>query len=408
MRARRVFISHSAKLPAEEAVLGRLRDELKAKGWVVLLDRDELKLGVGWRHTLNLWIGACDAAVVLLSESALESTFVAYESSILSYRRRFDPSFELVPFLLAPVDRARVGASRFAPAQLEEIQWVGERIDADAGIAAIVQRLDAAVPKETPIDAVAKLVASLLESTPPPIVEQELARLRADVDVWLPDEQKPKRLAYALLEAGLQRGHETFMVLASWLPEPSMTSVRDLIEFVGASWLDGSLFARIPDAMKSQHALAMSGTKSETARMCLVRACARRPSKLWYFTSVDGVVGERTLEELLVLVRAALCDLLPCKEHELDGELRDLAALPEPVFVSLPSRGLDARTLRGLRDRLPGVTFFLLTGHPPPLPAELSAAAVTYLDPDFDSQVEGYHVAQYKAKLRLLLQERSP
>jgi len=403
MRARRVFVSHSAKSPAEVAVLERLRLALEQAGFAVLLDREELRLGEGWRHTLNLWIGGCNAAVVLLSEGALASPYVAYESAVLSYRRQFDPTFHLIPLLFAPVDRARVQASRLNPAVLSELQWVGELVAPDAGITAITARLADVVAQDTPVDRAAKLVAWLLEKTPEYVLDQEITRLGIDVGGWLPEQAKLTRLAYGLLGAGLERGHDSFMVLAGFVRDDSQEAVNDLIDVVGSSWVDCSTLDRIPGAWRSQQPVALSGYKTETARMYLVRACERRPSRLWRLATVDGVVGERTLDDLRVLVRSALCTTFGVSEEGLDKELEieEQQKEKEPLFVALPSPSVDAETLRALRGEFRGVTFFLLTGHPPPR-AQLSAATVLYLDPDIEQEAELYHVAQYKAKRRLL------
>ena len=89
----KVFISHSAKEEATKRLLDRLYAKLEQDGQAVRLDREDLVLGDNWRSVLNFWIGGCNAAVVLLSPAALESSFVNYEVSILTYRNRMDRDF---------------------------------------------------------------------------------------------------------------------------------------------------------------------------------------------------------------------------------------------------------------------------------------------------------------------------
>jgi hypothetical protein len=126
----RIFISHSSFDPPSSArdgiastpeadaaeehaalaldVRDKLATALRAAKHAVLLDKQGLGLGDRWRSVLNLWIGGCDAAVVILSQKALGSTYVAYEASILSHRHSAPgSSFQLIPVFIPPVDRVQ-------------------------------------------------------------------------------------------------------------------------------------------------------------------------------------------------------------------------------------------------------------------------------------------------------------
>src|ERR1051325_1167621 len=114
----RVFISHSA---TGETETERLRDELSAalrKEFDVRLDKDNLEPGEMWRSKINSWLGGCHAAVVLLTRNALASAFVAYEVSVLTYRR----DVIVIPVFLDDVDDAAVRASRLSPTVIQERQ----------------------------------------------------------------------------------------------------------------------------------------------------------------------------------------------------------------------------------------------------------------------------------------------
>lgn len=90
----RVFISHSARDDDNATkLLNELRAGLEAvkdadgnQKFAVLIDKDNLELGVLWRQTLNTWIGGCDVAIALLTEKALNSDYVLYETTVLRYR----------------------------------------------------------------------------------------------------------------------------------------------------------------------------------------------------------------------------------------------------------------------------------------------------------------------------------
>jgi len=118
----RVFISHSAKEDEAETLLDKLYEKLTAADYPVLLDKMRLESGKPWRPTLNYGIGGCEAAVILISEAALESNWVAYETSLLAYRRHLEPDFGLFPVVLSNVNSAKIKASPLSPSAVTEIQ----------------------------------------------------------------------------------------------------------------------------------------------------------------------------------------------------------------------------------------------------------------------------------------------
>src|SRR5687767_13081718 len=103
----RVFVSHStAPEPTNEderqadATLRSLAAALESAGYLVQLDRQGLKGGMAWRSVINGWIQTCEAAVLVISDRAMTSDFVAYEASVLGYRRQVDAQFRLIPLHL--------------------------------------------------------------------------------------------------------------------------------------------------------------------------------------------------------------------------------------------------------------------------------------------------------------------
>jgi hypothetical protein len=101
----RIFISYSSQETAATAVRDALAAALEASGsYTSLVDVITLEPGDRWRCRINLWLGACDAAVALLSETALASPYVIYENSVLAYRREVhDPDLLILPVLLGEV-----------------------------------------------------------------------------------------------------------------------------------------------------------------------------------------------------------------------------------------------------------------------------------------------------------------
>lgn len=125
----RVFISHSAKDRVAAAVLNKLNDGL-SKNFEVLLDKQRLSAGVEWQLEIFSWLGHCHAAVILLSEDALKSSWVLQESTILNWRRQYEKQFTIIPALLPSVSEDSLDDGWFSAINLRRIQMVkGETAD---------------------------------------------------------------------------------------------------------------------------------------------------------------------------------------------------------------------------------------------------------------------------------------
>ncbi len=96
-----VFISHSARGDAlAMAVLGKIEQGLRARTHTPLVDQSGIEPGDEWRPQLVDWLARCDAAVVLLNQAALDSTWVRREVNILMWRRALGAPLLVVPVLL--------------------------------------------------------------------------------------------------------------------------------------------------------------------------------------------------------------------------------------------------------------------------------------------------------------------
>jgi len=125
-RKARIFISHSATEKAALAIREALLQALHgAQAYEILPDVGMLQPGEGWRSRINLWLEACDAAIVLLSEAALTSPRVTYETSVLAHRfATWDSSLLILPVVLGDVSPASLKKSYLEPAWLEEKELV--------------------------------------------------------------------------------------------------------------------------------------------------------------------------------------------------------------------------------------------------------------------------------------------
>ncbi|MFE7649905.1 toll/interleukin-1 receptor domain-containing protein [Streptomyces phaeoluteigriseus] len=115
-----VFISHSARGDAFAMdVLQKIEQELAAKGHTPLVDQSAIPPGQEWRAEVVDWLARCDAAVVLLNEKALKSSWVRREVNILMWRRALG-----APLLVIPVLLGSLGTGAVKEAGLEELRPV--------------------------------------------------------------------------------------------------------------------------------------------------------------------------------------------------------------------------------------------------------------------------------------------
>jgi len=92
----RLFVSHSSKNDASLGLLSKICNKLQNhdNGCHVLVDKSGLYPSVDWEQRLDEWLAECHAAVILVTEAALESWWVLKEATILKWRWGLDPNFK--------------------------------------------------------------------------------------------------------------------------------------------------------------------------------------------------------------------------------------------------------------------------------------------------------------------------
>lgn len=418
----RVFISHSAKEPDTGAFLFELRDALSREvngehQFEVLLDKDGLQLGDYWRSTLNLWIGGCDAAIVLLSPSALKSTFVAYEASILSYRKTVDPNFRLFPVLIKPVRHEDVIESPLKPSQITEIQDVTV-IDNNTSVAAIEAILDGLAGLnryKTPAERHATELAKILQKLDKEDLEFEAARLDIDLSTWIPNEDLALTLALKLIGAGLTKASPTIKALrARFIPLRRRELTQLMIDLVASSWVDYKAAAILPKVARARkrQCVAVPACKELTATMYVIVAglldSNRLPIDPWLAPGVPAIVGEvinpqKAPPELIVSIEKALRTSLKVgKSQDFKKALKNQTD-HEPVFLALPSNpGIPAKWLEDLQENFPGVTFFLLLGEHELKEQNVHNENIVLLDPCLTKECEEIFCTTYEEETEYL------
>lgn len=397
----RIFISHSSKELAGEQFRDELAKRLRAAGYRVLLDKDELELSQDWRPTLNAWIGGCDAAVLLVSEAALKSSYVAYEASLLAYRHEQEQGrFKLIPVYLPPVTEKQLEESPLEPARVADVQAIRANVPQEEAIERILQYLDEHVPSESVAEQHARRLCGLIKNVDSVDLEATAHKIGAALAPWTPGLELPMKVALCLMASGLELAARGVRVFRSRLR--GVATLEEVMTLIATSWVDCRSAAAIGKAEKHPGLLAINGADPRTAWLYVVGACDYPVGDSWRVAQVDGVVGGGGVEELKQLVRSALARRLGVTPTQVGETVRDITEEGEPVFVTLPLSGMNLAALTDLRAEFPGVTFFFLTGSELP-PDELARqAGIEVLHPLLEPGIEQPFWLLYEKKLNYL------
>ena len=394
----RVFISHSATGDAATlATLHQLRTRLDGD-FSVLVDQD-LQPGTSWRHTLNTWIGACDAAVLLLTEKALLSDFVAYEVGILTYRENHagDKKCKVIPVFLPPVDYKAVQAAKgFGPAQLNETQAVIAKTTEEQ-----IQKIEAALVGVkcgiTPLDDQEIFLENLFSSPSFPLakVEQALSQLGVTLDGW--DVNPCRSLALAFLSRGLDKSTlKRIDELRGYIKDGE--SLEALFEIVATSWIDlrsVRSLERIATGAQKGRVLALNAAGHLIASKYVHRAGNRPPTDPWPMAPVTATdLSAKALQR--EIDRAIRQQIGLSESEDLKEALETMESLlDKPVLVALPAAGVSDSILAQLRATFPTVTFFLLAGDEEPVLQCILQQQIEILEPRLQAGFESAFTSQY-------------
>lgn len=366
----RVFVSHSAKDEKAKAIQAALVKELgteeNKKHFTLLMDKYTLKPGDAWRAHINLWLGACDVAVVLLSEPALISAYVMYELSVLSYRRSQPGSkFVILPVYIGKVDAGRLKKSRLDPTQLTEIEAFREQ-DPEKLAALIVNELTQyGALDERPIDRVVDTIRTLLDGIPETPLKKAMEALAMEIP-WQADADLTGIFALRLLSVGMEAAMPALIKLRPALKNEPET-MQQLVHLVACSWVDMKAVGQLPRVARAPagRAVALNADDATTAQMYHIAASSGEDT--WMFTTCSTACqpkpNQTFAEALVETVAEQLRTYLSLKPSaNLKNTLKILSDSGQVVLVAMPWAGLDESCVRKLEDELGGATFFFLTG----------------------------------------------
>lgn len=382
----KIFISHSS---TADPFAGLVREAVSAglRRFDVLVDMEALEPGDEWASVLYHWLAECHAAVILLNQEALRSTWVRREVNILLWRRALGYPLKLVPAIiggLKPRDISEAGFGELEPFQFARIPGSARTPEAAEKLAAkIVSRFAGLSPSaldKTPMGAWANAIASDLSEVKSLDSLVAAARELRVEEGWLNQVRDPHEgcrfVAHQLLAHGRDlRVYHAIAKIADFTPVEWLSR---LIDKVGPTWVDGEV-ARVllaPDGRQSR-TFILNARKPQTAEHYIGRAtCCAHDG--YAYETVSAVAGEAFVEEFVRDCRNAVRALLRIPP---DWEIEDALPLPgeEPqqmtfliVYPGKTRMALVAEGVRTVQALFPWLTVVLLAGDVPPTQADLT------------------------------------
>lgn len=375
-----VFVSHSSTHDAyAEWVRASVCERLRKKHYDVLVDADVLKAGDEWRSLLYHWLAQCHAAVLLLSDSALDSTWVRREVNLLLWRRALGSRVQIVPALLGDVRSDRIKSAGLS--ELELLQFArlpnstSTKADALALAAKITDRFVALTTEPATDDPMRKWI-NRITSRLRKVDEMEglLDAARAlnvtdeDLDqVRLPE--GPRFLAHQLLGHPSHKiGQRTVKAIAALSEYMEGWWAAALIEDVVPTWVNAeSARLLLTAAQQPDHAVVLLNARDQhTGVDYIARATCNARYGYWHEV-VGTTVGEDVVSELLVAFEKAVARLL---NVEPAWTLEEVPERDGTCFLVVDPAGarleLVATAVRALQDRFPWLIVVVLVGDTAP------------------------------------------
>jgi len=397
-----VFISHSAKDGLAKSVLEKLRTALNPD-FEVLLDQDKLEPNDVWARELAIWMGLCNAAVIIFSKDALKSAWVLKEATILRWRRDSDPDFVIVPILLPGVDAKKLKKEkRFEPLSLNEIQ-MAVADTADAAVDKVLKRLAPMKnlgEKKTPLHKLEDTIATRLyelEDKSPNVLREAAAILGVQI-LWQSNNRYSQQLARALLIADFSKVSEAVLAIAEYLSEEAAIYI---IERLAPFWVNAQAVARLHElvqAPNNQRAICVNGKLGPfTPKQYLSRARISLPA--WISASISPQNGNEENPQLQMQsiereIRQQVLPLLGYEDEYNQGLFSSEAEFlltddeaTEPLFIIVP-KNLDEQVLDALRKKFSRFTFFLIKEDESLDPPKLKLKLIELLEPKLDPKTE--------------------
>ena len=392
MKKPRVFISHSNRDAKALSFLDMVSAELSNNGFDVLVDRERLKPGADWRDEIYTWMGLCNGAVILLSQSVFEpdSLWVPRETSILLWRRTLDPAFLIVPVFVDSITDRHLDTGNFKDLNLREIEAILQA-NPDDMVRLILERFEKLKwEAPTPLEELSSQVASLMGGLDEEIVRRAADILKVELGPWDPADDPRRALALRMLQVNLKQSVDVLEYLVPYMEHE--TNVDRILSVIAPSWVDlcsARWITHCACCKDVKPIILLNAHRKRTADMYIQRACCRTKKTMWPVITLSEIYGEATVPEILAEIDQALLREFRLEEDpfgddvhaRLDDLLKVRDSQGKPVFILLRYQSLLKKFITDLHAALPRITLFVLTGDELPDTSAFEPTPMRLLEP---------------------------
>jgi TIR domain len=332
----------------------------------VMWDERALIAGEDWEHKLGSEFAKCRAALVVLTESSVDSHYVPLEAMVLNWRRVLDEKFLLIPIFFFPLDENTIKqtGSRFYGIGLEATQGIKhKRGQEQSTFQQILSRLkdmaECSCLKE--IGSVHRL-AALIGLLPDAQLEAAAAALELEYE-WRPGMPRPFQLALAMLQPDLAKSATSVGILANDL---TIDQRKRLFEILVPCWVDLGAAMPIWQAAiqpMARKLLVVNSGWQQAAKLYALRAWSHTfdPVIVLRITAADDGSGEGYRQAILQQFKTQYLEVgegegwdEAVSTDEVVQELKIRSDRKQPVYVAVfHESGIAEQALLKVQRQLP-------------------------------------------------------
>lgn len=330
-----VFLSHSGFAGEVKAVLEALVEGLTDAGDRPLVDRTHIPLGFNFSKEVEEFVGDCDAAVFIISKTALDvsKSWVYAEANQLKYRMR-QPAFQAIPVFVDDLTTAAL-EGRWDTTGLSMQNAVVEK-DTATIVRRVVDGLDRTRRRVRAAGVVQELRSELDR------VEPDRLR-RAAEPLGDPGRTTPDGMDVALLL--LKAGPDEVVAVARRLAErrcmDAATAVLNLA--LPFTWVDRQAARALDAAVRASRPAALNASEYWTPKCYLL--CGSDEFTPWRFNELEFLQGERA-DGLKTETHETLDWRAAGMEDDVEDDSAPVEAPALPTVLAVKSKRLDADVVR--------------------------------------------------------------
>lgn len=414
----KVFISHSTgDDDSTRKITDKIFEALENNGYSPFLDRNLIKTGDEWRAVIAEGLTLSDAAILVLSEKALDSEYVHYEASTL--RNRFDflrnDGFKLLIVALENVT-PEIVSRKMNALQLQEIQWVNSPSNIDSS-QIIRQILNSLKPLKERVQFQSRFHKRLFDILGRCNPDRGLYAVADLLGIPRPHPGRYdliNKVSRGLIDMCMPRGEKRFEILESVVDElkgcvGDREELKAIINIVTPfCWVNPETAVKLPTvAMGKLKCMSVSWQRGWqlSEKMHIYQAyCTDKPIIVDMDDDWSGS-DSKDLDRVMRRLGEKLCRF-SITEESVKRNIEKCAKRGKHVFVVTPSIK-SKKFLKSLLDTWKGVTFFQYDEYPSSGEAKSSRDSESIsLEPPLNPIVEEDASAEWGRLMELAEKEK--